>query len=250
MSARSSGTRAKSYLVRRSVTLAWCLADQRCIKHEQIGRAVVLILEVVAGAGPTGTDEQRHTGLRRLLLGGLVQPDEHGAVLMLLAMDPEHVLHGADKGGVRLRRQAGASCGAGRVRRNADGRCHPSQGPPDRGGPSAQKGGSGRQIGRAKGGLNSKLHTVTDGLGRPLRMLLTAGQVSDHRGAGNFMRNLPPVEVLIADRGYDADWLRKALKEKGISPCIPSRRNRRKPISHDGELCRKRHVIENGFAKL
>ena len=81
-------------------------------------------------------------------------------------------------------------------------------------------------------------------------MLLTAGQVSDHREAGIFMRNLPPAEILIADRGYDADWLRKALKENGISPCIPSRRNRRKPIPHDEELCRRRHVIENSFAKL
>ena len=134
--------------------------------------------------------------------------------------------------------------------RSADGRCYPSQGPPDRGGPSAQKGGSKWWIGRTKGGLNSKLHTVTDGLGRPLRMLQTAGQDSDHRGAGIFMWNLPPAKILIPDRGYDADWLRDTLKEKGISPCMPSRRNRKKPIPHDEEVCRKRHVIENNFAKF
>ena len=81
-------------------------------------------------------------------------------------------------------------------------------------------------------------------------MLLTAGQVSDYHGARFFMRNLPPARTLLADRGYDADWLRKALKKRGISPCIPSRRNRRTPIPHDEELYRKRHVIENSFAKL
>ena len=81
-------------------------------------------------------------------------------------------------------------------------------------------------------------------------MLLTAGQVSDYHGARIFMRNLPPARKLLADRGYDADWLRKALKKRGISPCIPSRRNRRTPIPHDEELYRKRHVIENSFAKL
>ena len=64
------------------------------------------------------------------------------------------------------------------------------------------------------------------------------------------MRNLPSAEILIAGRGYDANWLRKAPKEKGISPCTPSRKNRRKPMPHDEELCRKRLVIENSFAKL
>ena len=40
-------------------------------------------------------------------------------------------------------------------------------------------------------------------------MLLTAGQVSDYQGARIFMRDLPPAKTLLADRGYDADWLRQ-----------------------------------------
>ena len=36
-----------------------------------------------------------------------------------------------------------------------------------------------RLIGRTKGGLNTKLHAVTDAKGRPLRFFMTAGQVSD-----------------------------------------------------------------------
>ena len=42
--------------------------------------------------------------------------------------------------------------------------------------PAGQKRGSARFIGRSKGGLNSKLHTVTDGKGRPLAMFLSAAQ--------------------------------------------------------------------------
>lgn len=38
-----------------------------------------------------------------------------------------------------------------------------------------KKRGRGRLIGRTKGGMNSKLHTITDALRRPLRMFLTAG---------------------------------------------------------------------------
>ena len=64
------------------------------------------------------------------------------------------------------------------------------------------------------------------------------------------MRDLPPAKTLLADRGYDADWLRRALKEWDILPCIPSRRNRLTPIPHDAELHRKRQVIENSYAKL
>ncbi len=56
--------------------------------------------------------------------------------------------------------------------------------------------------------------------------------------------------LLTADRGYDADWLRKSLKEQDISPCIPSRKNPRTPIPHDAELCKKRHKIENSFGAL
>ena len=47
----------------------------------------------------------------------------------------------------------------------------------------AQKGGVPRDIGRTKGGLNSKLHAVCDGHGRPVLLHLTAGQVSDYTGA-------------------------------------------------------------------
>ena len=42
--------------------------------------------------------------------------------------------------------------------------------------------GCSRRIGRTKGGLNSKLHAVCDGIGRPIIFLLTEGQMSDHMG--------------------------------------------------------------------
>src|SRR5437763_15709740 len=40
-----------------------------------------------------------------------------------------------------------------------------------------------RRIGRTKGGLNSKLHAVCDGGGKPLVLMLSEGQMSDHTGA-------------------------------------------------------------------
>jgi len=57
-------------------------------------------------------------------------------------------------------------------------RRHPSQGAPHRRQPF-KKGNVSRRIGRTKGGLNSKLHAVCDGQGRPLVMLL--GELKDWR---------------------------------------------------------------------
>ncbi len=91
----------------------------------------------------------------------------------------------------------------------------------------------GRVIGRTKGGMNTKLHAVADAEGRPIRFFMTAGQVSDYTGAAALLSSLPKAEWLFADRGYDADWLKDALKDKGIKPCIPGRKSRAKPIKHD-----------------
>ena len=78
-------------------------------------------------------------------------------------------------------------------------------------------------IGRTKGGLNSKLHAVTDAKGRPIQMYLSAGQTSDDTGAAGLVSAMPAAKVLLADRGYDADWFRNTLIDMGIALCIRKR---------------------------
>jgi transposase len=74
--------------------------------------------------------------------------------------------------------------------------------------------------------------------------------MSDHRGARLVLSVLPSGSTLIADRGYDSNWLREALAEKDIEPCIPPTRNRKVPIAYDKMLYRQRHKVENMFARL
>jgi transposase len=81
-------------------------------------------------------------------------------------------------------------------------------------------------------------------------MYLSAGQTSDYTGAAGLVSGMPSVKVLLADRGYDADWFRNALMDKGITPCIPSKKNRKVQIEHDAILYKKRHKIENTFGRL
>lgn len=66
-------------------------------------------------------------------------------------------------------------------------------------------------MGRTKGDMNTKLHAVTDANGRPLKLFMTAGQVSDYTGAAALMGSLPEADYLLADRGYAANWFREAL---------------------------------------
>ena len=98
--------------------------------------------------------------------------------------------------------------------------------------------------------MNSKLHAVCDGLGRPLILLLTEGQMSDYKGAALMLKALPDAKELLGDKGYDADWFRQALSELGITPCIPSKSNRKTQIDHDQLLYRQRHRIENMFGRI
>ena len=63
--------------------------------------------------------------------------------------------------------------------------------------------------------MNTKLHAICDSQGRPLNLFVTAGQVSDSIGARALVSSLPKVDWLLGDRGYDADWFREALKDKG-----------------------------------
>ncbi len=82
-------------------------------------------------------------------------------------------------------------------------------------------------------------------------MCLTEGQMSDHIGAKLIYPALPDnAACLIGDKGYDSDEFRKALKAKGIRPCIPPRKGRNVPANFDRSLYRKRHKIENLFGKL
>jgi transposase len=113
-----------------------------------------------------------------------------------------------------------------------------------------KKGGLGRLIGRTKGGMNTKLHAVTDANGRPISLFMTAGQVSDYTGAAALLDSLPRAQWLLGDRGYDPDWFRDALEAKGITPCIPGRKTRTEPIRYDKRRYKRRNRIEIMFGRL
>jgi transposase len=72
-----------------------------------------------------------------------------------------------------------------------------------------------QSMGRSRGGLTSKIHALVDSNGLPVRLALTAGEARDNRLAGKLLSRLKSKTMLLADRGYDADWIRSLAAKKG-----------------------------------
>lgn len=97
--------------------------------------------------------------------------------------------------------------------------------------------------------MTTKLHAVADARGRPVRVVLTAGQRHDAPQALPLLDGLAPA-YLIADRGYDADPLVAALAARGTCAVIPPRRKRRHPRAYDVARYAQRHPVERLFSRL
>ena len=113
------------------------------------------------------------------------------------------------------------------------------------------KGGRRRQaIGRSRGGWTTKVHALTDVIGRPYALMLTPGNVADVKAAPELLARLGRTRYLLGDKGYDADALRRSLRQAGAVPVIPGRRSRKRAIRYDKQRYRDRHLIENAFCRL
>jgi transposase len=62
--------------------------------------------------------------------------------------------------------------------------------------------------------------------------------------------NLPEPSVLLADRGCDADNIRKDMEARDGLPVIPMRKSRKQRIGADRSLYRPRNLVERSFHKL
>ena len=105
-------------------------------------------------------------------------------------------------------------------------------------------------MGRSRGGLTTKIHALTDGCGLPLEVVLTPGQAGDCPAAEGLLGRLRRHTVVLADKAYDADWLRHRIEAAGAAPNIPSMRHRRWQACFSGTLYRQRNRIERFFNKI
>lgn len=104
-------------------------------------------------------------------------------------------------------------------------------------------------MGRSRGGLTTKIHTLADAQGRPVRFILTAGQAHDVTTVPDLLNGLDAGGV-IADRAYDTNAVRSLIAGRGAQAVIPSTRTRSVAIPHDVTAYRLRNRIERFFNKL
>jgi transposase len=107
-----------------------------------------------------------------------------------------------------------------------------------------------QSMGRSRGGLTSKIHALVDANGLPIRLALTPGEAHDIRLARKLLSRLKPKSMLLADRGYDANWIRELVMKKGAWTNIPPKSNRSEPICFSPYLYRARNRVERFFNKI
>lgn len=97
--------------------------------------------------------------------------------------------------------------------------------------------------------MTTKIHAVVDGLGNPIRIHLTGGNVHDIVPACALIAGLK-AEWTIADKAYDADRFIALLRTQGSEAVIPPKSNRLSQREFDRHVYKERHLIECFFAKI
>ena len=105
-------------------------------------------------------------------------------------------------------------------------------------------------MGRSRGGLTTKIHALTDARGLPLELVLTPGQAGDCPVAAQLLGHLREDTIVLADKAYDADWLRRQIEATGAAPNIPPMIHRRRKPCFSPVLYRARNRIERFFNRI
>ena len=97
--------------------------------------------------------------------------------------------------------------------------------------------------------MTTKIHMLADALGRPLRFIVTSGQVGDITQAPALLEGQGG-DAVLADKAYDSNALRKKIADMGAEAVIPSNRTRKVIIPHDERAYINRNRIERCFNKM
>jgi transposase len=86
-------------------------------------------------------------------------------------------------------------------------------------------------------------------MGRPLAFALTAGNSHDAPLVPELLNHPTPPLAVCADKAYDSQHVRQAIRDDGAVPVIPYRANAINPRPYDKRLYRQRNIIERFFCR-
>ena len=104
-------------------------------------------------------------------------------------------------------------------------------------------------LGRSRVGFGTKIHAVVSPLGHPVVITVTGSPASDGPQLPGLIAGVR-TDAVLADKGYDSDANRAAIRSQGAVPCIPPRKNRVAVIEYDRHLYKERNVAERYFARI
>lgn len=96
--------------------------------------------------------------------------------------------------------------------------------------------------------MTTKIHAAVNEQGKPQKMKLTPGHRNDVTQAESLLENQKAKNV-VADKAYDSDEFRKAIRKSGAKPVIPSRQGIRKR-RYDKEIYKQRNIVERLFNRM
>ena len=94
------------------------------------------------------------------------------------------------------------------------------------------------------------MHLRVVGNGLPVQIELSGGEANDAPMAELLLNDLPAGAHVLADKGYDADWIRELVEDQDCTPHIPPRRHRYDGITYSKKRYKQRNLIERCFNKL
>jgi len=98
----------------------------------------------------------------------------------------------------------------------------------------AEKKSENKAVGMSRGGRNTKIHTLVDGLGNPLAFMLSSGRDHDSTHAVPLLQEIDiKGSNILGDKAYGAKAIREYITSQGATYTIPPRENCDTPWSVD-----------------
>lgn len=108
-----------------------------------------------------------------------------------------------------------------------------------------------KAVGLTRGGLNTKIHAIVDGLGNPVEFLLSAGNDNDCIHAIELLEKADIAgSNILGDKAYGSKEIRTYIQSQGACYTIPPQSNISDPWPVDWWLYKERHLVECFFQKI
>ena len=108
-----------------------------------------------------------------------------------------------------------------------------------------------QDIGISRGGRNTKIHAVVDGLGNPIRLYLTPGNINDNTAAIDVLEGVELAgSIVMGDKAFGTVEIRAYIESKNATYCIPPKSNTVNLWECDYYQYKERHLVECFFNKL